>query len=176
MICLTINNPIRTLSWQLQDHNRVKITHYLSFRRVMIKNSEEISNCSCWHAYAKLVSKFLHNPYRISPPRFQYFRFCFLAAILLRFIHCTCKWRLTAEHPLQFGSTSRAVGGPGEGLFTVSFPSPANHNTTFVPFPHTNKSMQHIRSGGSKLFCPLPESAFTFLLELQIIQIKLLQL
>jgi hypothetical protein len=138
-----------------------------------------ISNCSSWHAYAKLVSKFPYNQNRISPTSLSILpvllsRSHFVEVSSLHMQMAVRGWRLTEEHPLQFGLNLRAVGSPGEGPSHSFFPLPADHNTTFVPFPYTNMSMQHIRSEGSKLFCPLPESAFTFLLELQIVQITLI--
>jgi len=96
----------------------------------MIRNSVRMNDLSRWHAYAKLVSKIPYNPYRISPISLLIIplllsRAHFVGAVALHMQMAVRLLRLTAERPVQFGSTSCETDGPGEGHF---------HN--FFHFPH----------------------------------------
>ena len=93
MICSQTIFPFQTLPRQLTDHNRVKITRYLSYYRLMITNPMRMSNFSSWHAYAKLASKIPYNPNRISPISLLIFPLllsCCCAVVLLCVVFLCC--------------------------------------------------------------------------------------
>lgn len=96
-----------------------------------------MSNLSSWHAHAKVVSKIPCNPNRISPISLLRIplllsRAHVVGAVALHMQMAARLWRLTAERPVQFGSTSCDAGGPGEGLF---------HNFFLFPQPVTSSPL-----------------------------------